>query len=274
MLRILFFLCLIFLGKGVLLSQNNLHLQWAIPLKNANTLQIDKLGNAYATAKNILYKYDNEGKLLATFSENNYGRITHIDISNPLQLLVFYENYNKAIILDRTLSEMHRFSLQDLKGGNYISAIGLSSDNQIWIYDTDELLLQKIDKQGKILRTSQNIGLIVEDISFTPQYIYEYAGNIYVYDLDYGILVFDILANFIRKIEITDQKIFFCRDYLGYWDKKNEHKLVLYHLNRKNIELFSLDLENISDYENIILSENEQLFSLKKGQISCFLIKK
>lgn len=274
MLRILFLLCLVFLGKGVLLSQNNLHLQWAINLKDANTLQIDKLGNAYATAKNIVYKYDNQGKLLATFSENNYGKITHIDISNPLQLLVFYENYNKAIILDRTLSEMHRFSLQDLKGGNYISAIGLSSDNQIWIYDADELLLQKIDKQGKVLRNSQNIALLLEESAFSPQYIYEYAAHVYVYDMDFGILVFDILGNFIRKIEIEGEKIFFCRDYLGYWDKKNTNNLVLYHLNRKNVELFSLDLEKISDYENIILSENEQLFSLKKGQISCFSLKK
>ena len=61
----------------------------------------DNLGNCYAVRGNILEKYDYKGTLLKTYSNKQYGKISFVDATNPLKLLVFYNGFLQGMLLKK-----------------------------------------------------------------------------------------------------------------------------------------------------------------------------
>lgn len=64
------------------------------------------------------------------------GKITKIDIQNPLKILLFYENFNTVILLDNQLNESQNINLSLQPVLINTTAIGLASQNQLWLYNT------------------------------------------------------------------------------------------------------------------------------------------
>ena len=145
---------------ATLTAQDAPRLSWTIDRPDLQQWQADQVDFLYLVANNSIEKYDQKGQLLATYRENNLGAIAKIDVNNPFQILVFFEEYGKVVLLDRTLSEQQRFSVGELEGGDFLQAIGLSSDNQIWLYDTELFLLRKINRNGKTIRQSLDLSLL------------------------------------------------------------------------------------------------------------------
>ena len=124
----------------------------------------DALKNVYIfNSDNILQKYNVKGKLLFEYDQQNYGTASYIDASNPLRILVYYEEYLTATVLDRTLSELYVFNLKDYDIFQ-AQAITGANDNGIWFYDEWSFQLKKISQQGKIERTSDDFSQIFSEI--------------------------------------------------------------------------------------------------------------
>lgn len=61
------------------------------------------------------------------------GKLTAVDILNPLQIILFYKEYNTIVIVDNQLSEIQR-----INGNDYnlvFEACGLSIQNKLWFFD-------------------------------------------------------------------------------------------------------------------------------------------
>jgi len=65
-----------------------------------------------------------------------FGKITSVDIINPLQIVLFYEQFNSAVILDNQLNEIQRINFSDIDTSLIVSKIGLSGQNQFWLYNS------------------------------------------------------------------------------------------------------------------------------------------
>jgi hypothetical protein len=64
----------------------------------AKEIQTDRMGNLFVISKtNQLYKYNSTGKLLSTLNYNYSGNITSLDVSNPLEIYVFYKELNTIV---------------------------------------------------------------------------------------------------------------------------------------------------------------------------------
>lgn len=164
---------------------------------------VDLLDNIYIlSVSNQLIKLDAKGDSVAVFNNvRSYGKVSLMDVSNPLRVLLYYKDFSTVVILDRLLNVR---STIDLRQQNIfqVQAVGLSYDNKIWLYDEFEHKLKKIDEDGKLLfETPDFRQLFNEPFSFTS--IFDHEGFLYLYDIKKGAFVFDYYGTLKRRIPIT-----------------------------------------------------------------------
>ena len=166
---------------------------------STSTVQVDQLGNLYAANMvNEVRKLDPVGKELGYYSNNSLGNIGLIDVTSPLKVLVFYPAFKTVVVLDRRLLETERFNLLDLGFGE-INLISFSRDGTIWVFDDHVQRLYKVNQQGNILLTSEDLRLVF-DQRMAPTQMSESAGNLYLSVPDRGILIFDLFGQYKTQI--------------------------------------------------------------------------
>lgn len=171
-----------------------------LQLKN-KSISLDELGYLYVISdRNELIRYDANLKEEYAYSNERLGAISSLDVNNPLKLLLFYENYQTIIVLDNLLGEVSRYNLFDL-GYNDINAVGISNDNNVWIYDPIDYKLKKLDSSGKLI--SESITLYNEGLEYIrPSYLVEKGNKVFLYDQDYGFYLFDNLGQYLSHIDL------------------------------------------------------------------------
>lgn len=97
-------------------------------------LGFDNQLNNYSIKNNNLIKNSES----TTYQYNNLGlgKITRVDFQNPLQIVVFYKNFNTVVLLDNQLNEIKKIDFNLKSTPITLEAVALSSQNQIWIYDS------------------------------------------------------------------------------------------------------------------------------------------
>ncbi len=99
----------------------------------------DALGAIYSITNNVLTKQFGEQKW--QYKNLQLGKITKVDLQNPLKIVLFYQDFNAVILLDNQLNETASINLNDSTNPIIAIAIGLAAGNRLWIYNN---LSQKI----------------------------------------------------------------------------------------------------------------------------------
>ena len=235
---------------------------------DAKEIQTDRMGNLYVISKtNQLYKYSSNGKLLSTLNYNYSGNITSLDVSNPLEIYVFYRELNSIVFLDNNLAFRGDINLSNF-GIGQASSIARSYDNGIWVFDVADLQVKKLNKDGSTILQSANVRQFTQANSIMPTFMYDNNDRLFVNDSAIGIMVFDVFTNYIKTITlkgIVDFKIlgddlYFC---------KNK---VLYDYNLKGLLQKSIQMPDsisISDFS----IEKDRLFIAKDNSVGIFEIR-
>ena len=94
----------------------------------------DGFKNYFYIKNNVLFKKNDQ----KTFQYQNLslGKISKVDILNPLKVLVFYANFNTVVLLDSQLNEIEKFNFSDYDTPIMASAVGVSGQNKLWIYNS------------------------------------------------------------------------------------------------------------------------------------------
>ena len=166
-------------------------------------VSLDNLDNIYLiSSTGQLKKLSPAGDSLAVYNQvRNFGQPHSIDVSNPLKVLLFYKNFSSIVVLDRFLSVR---TTVDLRRQNILqpTAIGLSYDNNIWVFDEYDSKLKKIDEQGNILSETPDLRNALNQ-SLSPQRIINDNKLVYLADTANGIFVFDNYATFRRRLALN-----------------------------------------------------------------------
>ena len=112
----------------------------------------DGLGNLYYLKNNVFFKEQKEG--LWQYKNISLGKITHVDIQNPLKIMLLYGNFNTAVLLDNQLNEIKKINFSENKVPILATAMGMSSQNRLWIYNS---LTQQIGLFNYLKNTYQSI---------------------------------------------------------------------------------------------------------------------
>ncbi len=190
-MKILF--CIIsFFFTSFLFSQKDSSLKLVKTYKLiATDFNVDQLGNIYiVTPTAQLKKINAKGDSLAVYNlSKRYGKLSTIDVTNPLKVLLFYKDYATVVIIDRLLNITNTIDLR--KQNIYqVNVIATSYDGQIWFYDEQEAKLKKINEKGKVTQQTVDLRQVLNEMP-SPQKIIDNDNNIYMYDAKKGILIFD-----------------------------------------------------------------------------------
>lgn len=128
----------------------------------------DGLENLYYIKNNVFFKKkENESWQYKNIS---LGKITRVDIQNPLKIVLLYENFNTIVMLDNQLNETQKINFSENNIPIIVAATGNASQNRLWIYNS---LSQQIGLFDYLTNTFQSI---------TPSI----QGNLKYYESDYN----------------------------------------------------------------------------------------
>lgn len=142
---------------------------------------LDPAGKAYfllsdsrLVTRNALGQNDN------IFYDSSLGSPDLVDVTNPFSILLYYQDFGRLVILDRTLSEISRIDLFSTENLQQPGALARANDNQIWVYDSWDYRLKLLDNQGAVGRTTNNLRQelgVLDD----PDAIYVDRGTVALY---------------------------------------------------------------------------------------------
>ncbi len=114
-----------------------------IPLQADRFVGFDGYKQLYFIKDNILHKQGSEG--VYVFSDFQLGKISSVDIINPLKVVIFYETVNTVVFVDNRLNEIERINFNNLPQFVTISTATNAGNNRLWIFNVDTQQLELYD---------------------------------------------------------------------------------------------------------------------------------
>lgn len=198
--------------------------------------------------KGTLTRYTQDLKVLYKYADNTLGSIQHVDVNNPLQALVYHREYGIISYLDNTLALIRKSNLQDW--GYYdISTIASSNDGNIWLYDPAKNQILKINDSGKIQLSTNNLNdYRLEDLN--PTKIVERDNKLFIYDEEYGIIIFDNLGQYLKVLPIKSVTTFQTDGRNIYTYQDNNIKIYTIRL----LEESTIEVQSNINVQNVMIS--------------------
>ncbi|MDX1783719.1 MAG: hypothetical protein R3361_06135, partial [Aequorivita vladivostokensis] len=79
-------------------------LESKVPFGADRFIGFDNYKNSYFIKDSVIHKQGPDGNFL--FNDLQLGRITSVDIINPLKVVVFFQDTNTVVMLDNKLNEI------------------------------------------------------------------------------------------------------------------------------------------------------------------------
>lgn len=93
----------------------------------------DAFGWEYVIADNEFRK-QKDGRVMK-YKNVALGDIYNADLQNPLQIVLFYRKFNTVVLLDNQLNATTVINFNELPKPIIAEAVGLASQNRLWVYD-------------------------------------------------------------------------------------------------------------------------------------------
>ncbi len=170
---------------------------------NYLSFSVDNLDNIYLLgASNQLKKLNANGDSVSVFNDiKKFGEASLVDVSNPVKILLYYKGFSTIAILDGMLNLKNTIDLRRQNIFN-ATAVGLSYDGKIWMYDDMDNVLKKLDDEGKVIFKTADFRQLF-DKALTPVKVFDQNRLVYLYDSLQGIFVFDYYGAYKNRIDIT-----------------------------------------------------------------------
>lgn len=228
-------------------------------------VSIDRQGNFYTSVESgSIDKYDRDGALLYHFSPSKNTSASMIEAWQGLKVFAFYKDFQEYLFLNRFLGDSERYTIEVQNTASYFSLVTLSADNNLWVFDAQDLSLQKLDINNKetIVETRLNLNLASRHFNIT--FIREYQNMVFLADKAMGILVFDNIGNYLETLPIATNGFFsFTGSELITITEGKAVFFDLYTKQKKEIGLPDLSY-------TFILKENNRIFLFSNNRLDIF----
>lgn len=220
----------------------------SIPKENKVFLENNNQ-NLYYVTNNVFYKKGTEKTI--SYNTISLGNLTHVDLYNPLQIVLFYKDFNTVILVDSQLNETHKIEGNTLDEIINFDCIGLAIQNQLWFYD---YLNQKIGLYNFNTNTYKYLStpLTHKIVDYATDYNYFYwiddENNGYRISIFGKIISLGKLPNYDSIQILSNENCIF----------KREEKL------------YFLDIKKNKQYEINISKNSFDKFYYKNGILSIF----
>ncbi|RZK23193.1 MAG: hypothetical protein EOO56_05915 [Hymenobacter sp.] len=205
-----------------------------LTLPQASAASIDRRGTLYLADKdNNLRQLTTAGQPLNTYSPAQPGHVAVLEAWNQNSVLVFYDDRQQVLLLDRFLAPLSEIRLADYVDGTVRTAT-LAPDGLLWLLDESNLVLREFDPQALRLVQNTPLDLLIGRSRPDFRFLRQYQNNIYLVDRISGVFVFDNLGNYRKKLPFSGLDfITFRGDELAYLSGGLLHFFHLYNLTER-----------------------------------------
>jgi len=186
------------------------------PLSADTFVGVDAFTNIYFTTNMELHKTGVDGDFV--FNDLQLGPITSVDIINPLNVVLFYEDTNTVVFVDNKLNEIERISFNNLPQFLNINTATNAGNNRLWIFniDTQQLELFNYRSLTNAVVSQPFSGRLISQTS-NFNYCYLLTENkIRTFNV-YGSLLSEIAAEGFTKVIQQDEKVMGLKDNALYY---------------------------------------------------------
>lgn len=179
---------------------------------------VDEFQNTYYIKENILYK--KTSKQLFSYSNVGLGKLSNVNIQNPFKIILFYAEFNAAIILDNNLNELTQkidFT-KETQFNNVVFVTG-ASQNNLWLYaDDNKLHLYDYQNYAELLQTQPTT---FYDPDFIPKNIVSTFKKIWVLSVN-TVLEFNEYGIYTKSFDLKEvEQIFsFQKGFIFFKQRK------------------------------------------------------
>lgn len=217
----------------------------------------DQIGNIYtATAGGDVNKYTAMGELLFQYSPTRTGLVHHVDATTQLRVLVFYEDLQEYVLLDRYLRSPVTYRLQDF-GIGYISDIALNLQQNVWVVDQSDFTLKLLDPSRNMILEKVSLAKLLNQESAEIVTLRVHQNHLYLYDENKGLLVFDSIGNYQGALEVQGIPKFI-KDELYY---EKDDKLIIQNIYSEETRQFKLPIncreKNLYNLDRLVHISNQ-----------------
>lgn len=233
-------------------------------LEEPVSVSIDKTENVYiAGNKGSIFKYNNNGEILFTYSPQSTGNIRNIEAQSTLNIFLFYEGLQEFSFLNRFMTLI---STQDFTPDIYARLATPSSDNNLWVFDDQDFTLKKINLHYFEAEMATSLSNVVSP-DFQGNHLKEYQNFVFLSDINTGIYVFDNLGNYIKLIPLESVHYFnFYKDEIYFLHDARLHFYDLYSSEEKFVEIDSEE-----KYSFALVSES-YVYLISKNFLDIYLV--
>ncbi len=168
----------------------------------------------------VLYK-ESENNLL-NFKDFQLGEIYSVDIINPMNIAVYYHDFNTVVLLDNKLAETERINFNTLLEFINTSTATLAANNSLWIFNIDSQQLESYNyrSNNKVLVSQPINGEILSQVSNYNYCFVLTEEKIRAYNI-YGSVIAEINNEGFQKIVQLNENLIAKKDNeLYYIDKE------------------------------------------------------
>lgn len=141
----LFIIFLLFCQFGIAQSLTPIS---KVPFVADRFIGVDNYKNRYFIKDRVINKQGPDGNFL--FNDLQLGRITSVDIINPLKVVAFFQDTNTVVFLDNKLSEIERLNFNNLPLFLNVSAATNAGNNSLWLFNVDTQQLELYNYGSKL----------------------------------------------------------------------------------------------------------------------------
>ena len=229
---------------------------------------MDRTGNIFlALEGGTIRKLSPELDSLLSYNPTRVGDFELLEAWHGFQVFAFNRKFQDFVLQDRFLSRESRYNLGQT-GLFYIDLATLSSDQNLWLLEQNDLRLMKYNFRSREVILDIGLAPWLDDIDHKFSFIREYQNLLFLVDKGSGTHVFDNLGNYIKKIDTAGAV------YLSF---DGEY---LYYLSAGQLVQQSLYAENISaielppaSYKGVVVFK-DKVYLLSERKIEEYLFNK
>lgn len=196
-------------------AQTNWSLVASHPIGTMINADYDRVGNVFwseSTGK-VVKMVETEVFQVYLPEQSAEGKL---DAWNSLNVFVFYPDFQLCRWLNQRMGLERDWLIND-ETINFASFVAPASDNQLWIWDQEQLMIKKYNTTTKRVTTEARLDI------FSIKLIKEYQNNLYIANEDNNLHILDYWGNVMGKLKLEneDASIHFYQNYL-YYLKENQ----------------------------------------------------
>ncbi|WP_395052039.1 hypothetical protein [Flavobacterium sp.] len=200
---------------------------------------LDGFRNCYYIKDNVFFK--KADTLSLQYQNLALGKLTKVDSTNPLKIILFYEEFNSVVVLDNQLNEIQKIEFSKLETPIVASAIGISAQNQLWVYNS---LNQQIGLYDLNSNTYKNLGVPIKETFSYYQTDFNYfhwidSKNQWLTATIFGRIINNGLIEIKENLQFLDlSEVLFLKDKKLFIRDRNGNKLYEIEIVEKSIKNF------------------------------------